>query len=61
MKPNPNGQIIIKGLQGNTNHPFAKPYLLKCEHCSHEYIANSCDVHLRRCPNCQDGAAGLTL
>ena len=58
MTPNPNGQIVVEKLEGKTNHRFAKPYRMKCTLCQHEYIANSCDAHLRLCPNCQDGAAG---
>lgn len=34
-------------------------YELRCLRCNTHYGANGSDVHLRKCPNCQGGAAGL--
>ena len=31
-------------------------YMMRCEDCGHEYFANSTDIHLKKCPNCQGGA-----
>lgn len=31
-------------------------YMMRCEDCKHEYFANSTDIHLKKCPNCQGGA-----
>jgi hypothetical protein len=36
-------------------------YKLKCGACGFEYGSNGCDVHKRRCPQCQDGAVGEPL
>jgi hypothetical protein len=33
-------------------------YKLKCRKCAGGYGANGCDIHLRRCPFCQNGEAG---
>src|SRR5687768_11620012 len=58
---NDHGQELIRktGLPGTL--PLQKVYVLKCGSCSHEYGANGSDVHTRRCPACQDGAAGLPI
>jgi rubredoxin len=36
-------------------------YALKCEACGHEYGANGSDIHHRRCPGHDGGAAGLRV
>lgn len=36
-------------------------YVMNCTHCGFVYGANGSDVHLRKCPNCQDGNKGLDL
>lgn len=56
---NDNGQVVIRdtGLDG-TDH-VQKVYQMACSHCGEVYGANGTDTHLRRCPACQGGAAGL--
>ncbi len=46
-----------RGMRG-TDHGQSV-YLLRCLNCHHEYGANGSDVHLRKCPACQGGAAGI--
>lgn len=33
-------------------------YEMKCRRCEGRYGANGCDIHARRCPLCDGGAAG---
>lgn len=33
-------------------HSSAKTYEMECLDCGHKYLANGCDVWLRKCPNC---------
>jgi hypothetical protein len=58
---NVNGQITVRdtGMPG-TDH-LQRIYQLACSHCGHPYGANGSDIHERRCPECQGGAAGLSL
>ena len=52
---------------GRTNPPrpgndYAQSvYVLRCLNCQRNYGANGSDIHIRRCPFCQDGAGGLAL
>jgi hypothetical protein len=34
---------------------------LRCGHCGHRYGANSCDFHIRRCPEHDGGKPGLEV
>ncbi len=36
-------------------------YRMKCGNCKHVYGANGCDIHIRKCPNCQSGTRGEPL
>jgi hypothetical protein len=56
---NRNGQVVIRntGLPG-TDH-LQMVYQLGCSNCGHVYGANGSDIHLRRCPMCQNGVTGL--
>lgn len=36
-------------------------YVLRCTVCGHEYGAYGIDADIRRCPECQDGQAGLPV
>jgi len=36
-------------------------YRMLCGYCGKEYGANGSDIHLRKCPNCQEGKPGLEL
>ena|SRR5471030_2381720 len=56
---NVNRQAVVQetGLAGNL--PGQRLYILRCRACEHRYGANGCDIHLRRCPNCDGGQPGL--
>lgn len=62
---NPNDQVVVRrtGLPGNDH--LQKVYVLRCDRAGHgrgqprEYGANGSDIHLRKCPICQGGSAGL--
>lgn len=57
---NCNGQRSLgKDRSFISNHVFGVPYEMQCSECRYIYGANSCDVHLRKCPVCQGGAPGL--
>lgn len=58
---NRHGQEVVEKFDTTGNHPFAKLWLMRCSHCRHDYGANSCDAHERRCPKCQSGRSGLAL
>lgn len=34
-------------------------YVLRCERCGNEYVANGSDIFQRKCPQCQGGKPGL--
>ena len=46
-----------RGFRGN--HDWAKSYKLECLDCGHIYGANGCDIHLRKCPECQGAKKGI--
>ena len=57
---NRDGQEVIRktdlpGIAGQ------RVYVMRCAVCGHEYGAYGCDADIRRCPNCQDGPAGLPV
>lgn len=56
---NKNNQTVIRKTDLPGNDHNQKIYVLQCGECLHEYGANGSDIWLRRCPNCQGGAAGL--
>lgn len=49
--------IIITNIHGKSK-PDQYIWILRCTECSHEYGANGCDFHIRKCPNCQSGRPG---
>jgi len=57
---NAGGQVVLRGTGLLGTLPFQRLYVLRCDHCGHEYGANGCDVHNRRCHYCQDGPPDLT-
>jgi hypothetical protein len=59
---NRNKQKVIEatGLASST-HPNQRIYHMKCEKCGLEYGANGADIHLRRCPNHDNGTKGEPL
>ena len=58
---NRNGQVVIHNTALPGTDHGQSVYQLGCSHCGHIYGANGSDIHLRKCPNCQGGVAGLPL
>lgn len=58
---NRNRQFVVKRTTLEGNLAGQKMYALRCGHCGHEYGANGCDIHIRRCPRCQKGQPGLEI
>ena len=58
---NRNRQTVVRstGLPGTDHLQYV--YVVRCGDCGNEYGANGSDIHLRRCPACQDGAPGLAF
>jgi hypothetical protein len=59
---NVNGQKLIrKTMQPSPNHYNQRIWILRCteDNCNHEYGANGCDFHDRKCPRCQGGKPGF--
>lgn len=56
---NRNGQVVIRDtrLPGTDKNQYV--YQLGCSLCGEVYGANGSDIHLKLCPQCQDGARGL--
>jgi len=56
---NPRGQVVIRNTgRAGTDHGQTV-YQMACSVCGHVYGANGSDVHNRRCPLHDHGAAGL--
>lgn len=36
----------------SVTHPSAKSYEMECLDCGYKYVANGCDIWLRKCPKC---------
>ena len=51
---NKNNQKNLGYRGPSETHVSAKFYEMECLDCGHKYMANGCDVWLRKCPNCQD-------
>jgi hypothetical protein len=58
---NPHGQKVIRSTGRRGSHRFALVYEMECTECGEVYGANSCDIHLRKCPTCQGGKEGEPL
>jgi len=58
---NRNGQVVIRNTGSPGTDHGQTVYQLGCSHCGHVYGANGSDIHLRKCPNCQDGMPGLPI
>jgi hypothetical protein len=56
---NRNGQVVVRNTRTPGTDKNQYVYQLGCSHCGHVYGANGSDIHLRLCPSCQGGAAGL--
>jgi rRNA maturation endonuclease Nob1 len=51
-------ELLRKTAARSTTHRFARIWAMRCSACNHEFGSNSCDAHLRRCPECGNGAPG---
>jgi hypothetical protein len=49
-------EVVRKTGAAGTN-PYQRVFFLRCGDCGHEYGAEGCDIHDRRCPRCQGGAS----
>jgi hypothetical protein len=61
---NKHGQIVVARTGfPSESFPGQTIYRLRCNRtsCNHEYGANGCDIHNRRCPRCQNGVKGEPL
>jgi hypothetical protein len=58
---NGNRQTVLRQTSLSGNLPGQRVYVLKCRNCGHQYGANGCDIHLRRCPHCDVGQPGLAF
>jgi hypothetical protein len=65
---NQHGQMLVRKTDRPGNHRNQRTWILRCVGrdpdiigCGYEYGANGCDYWERRCPNHQDGAAGLPV
>lgn len=45
-------RLVEKTTRRSTTHRFARIWVLECERCGHRYGSNSCDAHIRLCPDC---------
>ena len=58
---NRNGlRLVRKTNTMSPNHRYARMWVVCCEKCTHEFGANSCDFHDRKCP-CQGAKAGFPI
>lgn len=59
---NRNDQMVLRKTHiKSSSHPFAKVWEMRCWQCGAVYGSNSCDAHIRRCPECQQGRPGEPL
>jgi hypothetical protein len=58
---NRHGQVVIRKTDTPGTLPLERVYVLQCEYCEYEYGTNGCDVHSRKCPQCQHGREGLPM
>ena len=61
---NSQGQRLAAVTQERGNHPFARVWILECTEptCRARYGANSCDFHIRKCPEPHAGGRpGLAI
>jgi hypothetical protein len=52
---NGNGQRLVEKTALAGNHRFAKRWVIECAACGCRYGANSCDFHIRKCPEPHGG------
>lgn len=57
---NEHGQEVIRKTTAIGTIPGQRLFVLRCSACGYVHEANGCDIHLRRCPSCQDGPPRLS-
>lgn len=58
---NRNNQQLLRLTKESGTDNNARIWVLKCRKCLHIYGCNSTDAFERKCPECQNGAAGLGI
>lgn len=58
---NRNRQVVVRNTGKRGNDFGQNVYEMRCKDCGHRYGANGSDIWQRKCPKCQEGAAGLAL
>ena len=56
---NEHAQEVIRRTTAVGTAPGPRIFELRCSQCGYVYGTNGSDIHVRRCPSCQDGAPGL--
>ena len=57
---NPEGQEIVRKTDAG-GPEGQRIYVMRCTVCGHQYGAYGIDADIRRCPECQDGPAGVSF
>jgi hypothetical protein len=56
---NSKGQTLVRMTREKSRtHDFARVWVMRCGKCGSEYGSNSCDAHIRNCPDCSGGRPG---
>jgi hypothetical protein len=55
---NDHRQTVVRKTDRFGTGLFQRVYVLRCEKCGHEHDVDGCDIHVARCPNCQDLGIG---
>jgi hypothetical protein len=58
---NINRQKVLHATSLSGNLAGQRVYALECGVCAAKYGANGCDIHIRKCPECQGGRPGLAV
>jgi hypothetical protein len=51
-------ELIRRTATPSGTHPFARVWEMECGRCGHRYGCNSCDAHIRHCPQAHEGGHG---
>ena len=57
---NPDGHEVTRKTE-RSGPGNQRVFMMRCSVCGHEYGSYGCDVDIRRCPACQDGARGVDV
>ncbi len=58
---NVDGQEVVAPTDRTGGDPEQRVYVMRCSVCASEYGAYGSEIPHRCCPNCQDGAPGLSI